>query len=278
MLLEQQTVTAEDLRQSKISGSVVKSLLAAKVITADNARMLRDSYAAVGGEAKDKTLSEEQLQALAAIFPAIDAHEYRSFLLHGVTGSGKTHVYIEAAAKVRRLGRQVVVLVPEIALTGQIVQRFKERFGDDVLVFHSKLSMGERCDTSERLRSCAAGIVIGARSAVFAPVPNPGLFILDEEHEFTYKQEESPHYHTRQVALKRAELAGATVILGSATPAVETYYQAQAKIHNLIGMNSRIDGALLPEVTIVDMREELAAGWRGRHFPAAAGDARRYCR
>jgi len=261
-LLEQEKLTAEDLRRLKISGSAVKGLLATGLIAAGQTHMLRDSYAAMGGVAPAMQLTSEQEQALAAILPSIDAREYRSFLLYGITGSGKTQVYIEAVAQARQLGRQAIVLVPEIALTGQIVTRFKEKFGDDVVVLHSKLSVGERYDTWQRLRSGTAGIVIGARSAVFAPVPDPGVFIIDEEHEFTYKQEESPHYHTSQVALKRAQLAGAAVVLGSATPAVETYYQAAKGIHQLINMPSRIDGALLPEVLVVDMREELAAGRR----------------
>ncbi|MDR3564854.1 MAG: primosomal protein N' [Negativicutes bacterium] len=261
-LLAQDKLTAEDLRRLKISASAVKSLLAAGLITAGQTHQLRDSYAGVGGADPQRQLTEEQAQAVAEIFPAISGRQYRSYLLYGITGSGKTQVYIEAAAQARQMGRQAVVLVPEIALTGQIVTRFKEKFGDDVVVLHSKLSVGERYDTWQRLRAGEAGIVIGARSAVFAPVPDPGVFIIDEEHEFTYKQEESPHYHTRQVALKRAELTGATVIMGSATPAVETYYQAMNGIHRLINLSSRIDGALLPEVTVVDMREELAAGRR----------------
>lgn len=261
-LLEKEKLTAEDLRRLKIAPSTVKGLLEAGLIAAGQTQLLRDSYAAVGGVAPTLRLTAEQEQALETILPAIDTREYGSFLLFGVTGSGKTQVYIEATARARQLGRQAVVLVPEIALTGQIVTRFKEKFGDNVVVLHSRLSVGERYDTWQRLRAGSAGIVIGARSAVFAPVPDPGVFIIDEEHEFTYKQEESPHYHTSRVALKRAELAGAAVVLGSATPAVDTYYQALHGVHRLINMPSRIDGAALPEVTIVDMREELKAGRR----------------
>lgn len=261
-LLEQEKLTAEDLRRLKISGSAVKNLLDSGIIAAGQIPLHRDSYAAIGGVAKKLTLSTDQEEALLGILPTIAEKEFRSFLLYGITGSGKTQIYIEAVAKVRQQGRQAVVLVPEIALTGQIITRFKEWFGDDVVVLHSKLSVGERYDTWQRLRDGTAGIVIGARSAVFAPVPDPGIFIIDEEHEFTYKQEESPHYHTREVALKRAELAGAAVVLGSATPAVETYYKAENGIHRLISMPSRIDGACLPAVTIVDMREELSSGRR----------------
>ena len=166
-------------------------------------------------------------------------------------------MYIEAVAVARANQRQAIVLVPEIALTSQIVARFKARFCDDVVVMHSKLSTGERYDAWQRLRTKQAGIVIGARSAVFSPLPDLGIIIMDEEHEFTYKQEEAPRYHTRQVALTRARLAGGIVIMGSATPSVETYYQALQSEHTLLTMAKRIAGALLPEVTVVDMREEL---------------------
>ncbi len=261
-LLARERLTAEDLKKLKIGAATVKGLAAAGLVAAERTAVVRDSYAGAGGTAQALVLTDEQQAALAAIIPAVAAKRYESFLLHGVTGSGKTQVYIEAAAAARRDGRQVVVLVPEIALTGQIVTRFKNRFGDDVAVLHSKLSAGERYDAWLRLRSGAAGIVVGARSAVFAPLPDPGLFIIDEEQEFTYKQEESPRYHTRDVALKRAELAGAAVVLGSATPAVETYHAALAGRHRLLRMPSRVDGASLPPVTVVDMRAELQAGRR----------------
>lgn len=251
-----------DLRQLKLTTATLKGLAAAGLAAAEAVPVARDSYAGLGEAARTVVLTPEQQAALDEVVPAIVGRRFASFLLHGVTGSGKTQVYIEAAAAARRQGRQVVVLVPEIALTGQIVQRFKARFGVDVVVLHSRLTVGERYDTWLRLRSGEAGIVIGARSAVFAPVADPGLFIVDEEQEFTYKQEESPRYHTRAVAMKRAELAGAAVVLGSATPAVETYFAALAGQHKLLAMPKRVDGALLPAVTIVDMREELTAGRR----------------
>jgi primosomal protein N' (replication factor Y) len=261
-LIDKSPLTPADLRELKIALQAMKGLAAAGLVTAEAVPVARDSYAGFGEKARTVVLTPEQQAALDEVLPAITGCHYASFLLHGVTGSGKTQVYIEAAAAARRQGRQVVVLVPEIALTGQIVQRFKARFGADVLVLHSRLTVGERYDTWLRLRGGEAGIVIGARSAVFAPLADPGLFIIDEEQEFTYKQEESPRYHTRAVALKRAELAGAAVVLGSATPAVETYHAALAGEHKLLEMPKRIDGALLPTVTLVDMREELKAGRR----------------
>ncbi|MDT8901510.1 primosomal protein N' [Anaeroselena agilis] len=252
----------EDLKRLKVAATTTKSLEAAGLVAAEREAVVRDSYAGAATGALIPAPTEEQRAVLAALLPAVQAKRFESFLLHGVTGSGKTQVYIEAAAAARAAGRQVVVLVPEIALTGQIVTRFKARFGDDVVVAHSKLSVGERYDAWQRLRSGTAGIVIGARSAVFAPVPDPGLFVIDEEQEFTYKQEESPRYHTREVALKRAALAGAAVVLGSATPAVETYHDACAGRHRLLAMPSRVDGSPLPVVQVVDMREELKAGRR----------------
>jgi primosomal protein N' (replication factor Y) len=216
-LLAKGRLGPEELKELKVSAATVKALEAAGLVAAERAAVVRDSYAGAGGDGQAPVPTAEQRAALEAIVPAVEERRFASFLLHGVTGSGKTQVYIEAAAAARRGGRQVVVLVPEIALTGQIVTRFKDRFGDDVAVLHSKLSLGERYDAWQRLRSGAAGIVIGARSAVFAPLPDPGLFIIDEEQEFTYKQEESPRYHTREVARKRAELAGAAVVLGSAS-------------------------------------------------------------
>ncbi|MBP2650174.1 MAG: primosomal protein [Firmicutes bacterium] len=261
-LLNESRITADDLRRFKISRDTVKALMKSGIINAGQTRVLRDSYQQMQTGTADFRLAGTQRAVLDEIIPAITKRESKSYLLHGITGSGKTQVYIEAATATRQDGRQVVVLVPEIALTGQIVERFKQRFCNDVVVLHSKLSAGERFDTWQRLASGEAGIVIGARSAVFAPVVDPGLFILDEEHEFTYKQEESPHYHAREVALKRAELSGAQVILGSATPAVETYYDALQGKHKLLAMPERVDGAFLPEVTVVDMRDELKDGKR----------------
>lgn len=265
-LLQQKIVPLTQLRQMNIAGDTIKRLHKAGYVTIFEKPLLRDSYSHLGKNpdyyVQPQQLTEYQQQALDQIKPSINANEYKSFLLHGVTGSGKTEVYIEAVASVRAQGRQAIVLVPEIALTGQTVRRFKSRFGDDVVVIHSKLSVGERYDAWRRLRSQDAGIVIGARSAIFAPVINLGVIILDEEHEFTYKQEESPRYHTRDVALTRADLAGAVVILGSATPSVETFYQASVGKHILLNMPNRIDGSALPKVCLVDMREELAQGRR----------------
>ncbi len=256
-LLVYQQLNYDEFKEKGMSLDAAQKLIQVGAASLEKIQVVRDSYARFSQSETEVTLTSEQQQVLGEIIPKIASQEYQSFLLHGITGSGKTQVYIEAVAKVRRENRQAIVLVPEIALTSQIVARFKKRFGDDVVVIHSKLSTGERYDTWQKLRTKQAGIVIGARSAIFAPVPDLGIIIMDEEHEFTYKQEESPRYHTRQVALTRARLAGGILLMGSATPAVETYFKALHGEHTLLLMPKRIAGAVLPEVTIVDMREEL---------------------
>ena len=148
-------------------------------------------------------------------------------MLHGVTGSGKTEVYLQSLAEAVKQGKKGIVLVPEIALTPQTIERFAARFPRRVGVLHSKLSLGEQFDEWHRIRKGEFDVVIGSRSAIFAPQPDLGLIVIDEEHEWTYKQDNSPHYHARDAAIKLAELTGAVVVLGSATPDVETYYRAQ---------------------------------------------------
>ncbi len=256
-LIDHGQLASDELKKSNTSHDTVKKLVQDGLIKLEKVQVVRDSYADVGKVKNDISLTIEQQQALEKIMPKMEARMFQSFLLHGVTGSGKTQVYIEAVAAARQKNRQAIVLVPEIALTSQIVSRFKARFGDDVVVMHSKLSTGERYDAWQRLRGKQAGIVIGARSAIFAPLSDLGIIIMDEEHEFTYKQEETPRYHTRQVAITRATLSGAVVIMGSATPAIETYFQTQMGQHTLLLMSKRIANANLPAVTIVDMREEL---------------------
>jgi len=188
------------------------------------------------------------------------------FLLHGVTGSGKTEVYLQALAETVSAGKRGIVLVPEIALTPQTIERFASRFQGKVAVLHSQLSLGERFDEWQRIRNGEVDVVIGPRSAVFAPQPDLGLIVVDEEHEWTYKQHEpSPRYHTRDVAVKLAELTGATVVLGSATPDVGTYYNTQIGDYHLLQLPERVtpeESSPLPEVEVVDMREELKAGNR----------------
>jgi primosomal protein N' (replication factor Y) len=267
LLLQKTFLTYADVKAHRISRSVLNQLIAVGLVSEEKKRMLRDSYAHVGSASNAVCLTEHQTAAVTEIISVIEMGQHRSFLLHGVTGSGKTEVYLAAVAAARQAGRQAMVLVPEIALTSQLVTRFKARFGDDVTVIHSKLSLSERQDAWKRLKGGETGIAIGVRSAVFAPLPAIGVIILDEEHEFSYKQEETPRYHTREVAVMRAKLAGAPVILGSATPAVESYYRALHGEFKLLTMPSRIGGAL-PDVTVVDMRDELKKGNRSVISPA----------
>lgn len=208
------------------------------------------------------TLTAAQARALAAVAAAAEAGEHAVFLLHGVTGSGKTEVYLRAIEATRARGRQAIVLVPEIALTPQLVGVFRGRFGDRVAVLHSALSAGERFDEWHRIRAGAVDVAVGARSAVFAPFPRLGLIVLDEEHENTYKQEDAPRYHARDVAIERGRREGAPVLLGSATPAVESYAAARAGTYRRLRLPGRIDDRPLPTVTVVDMRAELEAGNR----------------
>ena len=209
------------------------------------------------------SLNPEQSTALAAISQAIDASgsstEPSAFLLHGVTGSGKTEVYLQAIAHVLASGKGAIVLVPEISLTPQTVERFKARFSSGpvrttVAVLHSHLSAGERHDEWHKIRQGRTKIVIGARSAVFAPVDPLGLIIVDEEHEGSYKQEESPRYHARDVAVVRGQMEKAVVVLGSATPSMESFHNAKKGKYRLLEMPTRADDAKMPIVRVVDMR------------------------
>jgi primosomal protein N' (replication factor Y) len=189
---------------------------------------------------------------------------HRPILLHGVTGSGKTEIYLQAIAKMLDEGKGAIVLVPEISLTPQTVRRFAGRFGERVAVLHSALSDGERYDEWHRIRTGAARVVVGPRSAVFAPVRNLGLIVVDEEHDPSYKQEETPRYHARDVAVVRARLEGARVVLGSATPSLESWRNAQTGKYVLASVPSRVAGRALPAVHLVNMEDEMA---RIGHLP-----------
>jgi len=203
------------------------------------------------------TLNSSQLEALASIRNALDSNRYQSFLLHGVTGSGKTEVYIEALRHALTRGKTALVLVPEISLTPQTVRRFRAHFRDQVAVMHSKMSTGERFDAWRMAGDGKVQIVIGPRSAVFAPLKNLGLIVVDEEHEASYKQfDASPRYNARDVAIVRGSLANAVVVLGSATPSVESYHNAQHGKYTLLELPDRVDAAQLPAVEIVDMTQE----------------------
>lgn len=206
-------------------------------------------------EVTDLTLNDEQTKVLSSIEKALDSGKYRAFLLHGVTGSGKTEVYIRAMKNTLEKGRSSVMLVPEIALTPVFSRRLRAVFGDNVAILHSSLSTGERFDEWRRIRAGDARIVIGTRSAVFAPLQNPGLVIVDEEHDSSYRQNESPFYNARDVAVMRANFAGAVVVLGSATPSLESFHNAQAGKYDYLQMTARIGARPLATAEIVDMSE-----------------------
>ena len=210
-------------------------------------------------------LTAAQRKVLDSIKETLGQNKSSVFLLHGVAGSGKTEVYLQALAEAVKLGKRGIALVPEIALTPQTIERFSARFPGKVGVLHSKLSLGEQFDEWRRIRNGEFDVVIGPRSAIFAPQPELGLIVIDEEHEWTYKQDTSPRYHTRSVAMKLAELVGAVVLLGSATPDVITLYQAQKGDYHLLELPERLTphkGSALPRARIVDLRDELKAGNR----------------
>ncbi|HVR70749.1 MAG TPA: primosomal protein N' [Vicinamibacteria bacterium] len=202
----------------------------------------------------------DQQAALTPLVAALDARRFEPFLLHGITGSGKTEVYFRAAERALSHGRGVIVLVPEIALTPLLVRAALARFGATVTVLHSELAAGERHDQWWRIREGDARVVVGARSAVFAPVPDLGLVVVDEEHEAAYKQEESPRYHARDVAVMRARIEGATVVLGSATPSLESHVNAGKGKYTPLVLPARIGARGLPRVDVVDRRAAMRAG------------------
>lgn len=211
-------------------------------------------------EAQKLQPTPAQKKAITEITNNLDTDKAGVFLLHGVTGSGKTEVYLNIIEKVLKKGKAAIVLVPEISLTPVMVRRFYSRFGDKIAVFHSSLSLGERYDEWRRLQDGKARVVIGARSAIFAPVNDLDLIVIDEEHENSYKQNKYPHYHARRIARKRIQMNNATLVLGSATPSLESYFNAQNKIYRYLTLPQRIQRPKMPPVKIVDMRDELKKG------------------
>ena len=239
--------------------SLLRGLVEKELAVIEERRIERDPFAELPVEAPPPLIpTAAQRAAVGAILDSAAGSSARKpFLLLGVTGSGKTLVYIDVLREVvRRQGRSAIVLVPEIALTPQTVARFRSHFGDDVAVLHSALSDGERYDAWQSLRRGERRIAIGARSAIFAPVPDLGVIVVDEEHEATYKQSEAPRYHAREVAVIRARLAGATCVLGSATPALESWRNACTGKYTLVRLPERAAGQSLPPVRIVDLRTE----------------------
>ena len=207
-------------------------------------------------------LTPAQETAAAPLLEAVASRTHRRVLLHGVTGAGKTEVYLVAIAAALAAGRQAIVMVPEIALTPQTIRRFAARFPGRVAVLHSALTESERAREWRRLRDGELDVVVGSRSAVFAPLPRLGIIVVDEEDAAAYKQDRIPRYHAVDVALERGRLEGVPVVLGSATPRVETFYAAHTGGFELVTLDQRVSGRPLPPIEVVDLREELRAGNR----------------
>jgi len=201
-----------------------------------------------------KKLTADQFKAFNEIRNGIQKDGHKVYLLHGITGSGKTEVYMQAISETISKGKEAIFLVPEIAITPQLIQRFKARFGNMVALMHSAMSDGERHDEWRRMRDKKAKVAVGPRSAIFAPFSNPGLIIVDEEHEYSYKQDESPCYHARDTAIKLAEITNSIVVLGSATPSLETYYKCKEGKYVYLSLGERVGKQPLPEIEVVDMR------------------------
>ncbi|MCS7079047.1 MAG: primosomal protein N' [Chloracidobacterium sp.] len=258
-LQEGKTETVTDLAlHAGVSPSVIRQMARKGLVEVVPEVVRRDPLAHLADlpPAPPLELTPEQRQACEAVLAAHDAGKFQTFLLHGVTGSGKTEVYLAAISAVLERGGSALMLVPEIGLTPMLARRLIQRFGPLVALLHSSLAPGERVDEWERIRSGAARVVIGTRSAVFAPLVNLRLIVVDEEHDASYKQSESaPHYHGRDTAILRASRLNCPVILGSATPAVETFQNALSGKYTRLVLSQRIGSRSLPEVTLVDMRE-----------------------
>lgn len=246
-----------------ITGSVVKTMQEAGVLEMRRTAVYRNPVRLQEGKDHHVALNAEQQEAADAMIGDWDRDDtpyHRRYLLHGVTGSGKTEVYMKIIAYAQARGQQAIVLIPEIALTYQTLLRFFRRFGDQVSVINSRLSAGERYDQFERARNGDISIMIGPRSALFTPFPNLGVIVIDEEHEPAYISETSPRYHAVETAFERASMENAAVVLGSATPSLETYYSARQGEIRLFTLNRRAGGAAMPRTQIVDMRRELREG------------------
>ncbi len=254
----QEAVAARDIRKAYSGASkALSELEQLNLVQKKYRRIYRNPFGeTLAHFPEPETLSREQKEVLAAIEPAVEKGTFSTFLLHGVTGCGKTEVYLQAAAKSIACGRDVLVLVPEIALATQLEAQFVSRFGDQVVLLHSGLSQGERYDQWSLAVSGAAKIVIGARSAVFAPLQDPGLIVVDEEHDSAYKQEDGLRYQGRDLAILRGHMNNAVVILGSGTPTISSYAKTQNDKFTLLTMTKRVENRPLPEVTIVDLRKK----------------------
>lgn len=247
-----------------VSAATLRSLKEKCVIAVEEEEYLRNPVQINADETAKMQLSDEQQHVVDKVIRDFDAGIHKTYLIHGITGSGKTEVYIRMIEQVIARGRQAIVLIPEISLTYQTLMRFYRHFGDRVSVMNSTLSPGEKYDQFERARKGELDIIIGPRSALFTPFPRLGLILIDEEHEPAYKSEQMPKYHARETAIALADLLPekASVVLGSATPSLEAYYRAQKGEYELFTLTRRLTGGTLPEVECADLREELRSGNR----------------
>ncbi|MCP3026174.1 primosomal protein N' [Halobacillus sp. A5] len=253
----------ELLSITEASASSLKPLLKQGVLKEYKQEVLRDPFSHREFERTQPfPLTEEQQEAITPVLHTLEEEKHEVFLLHGVTGSGKTEIYLQSIQQVLNQNKEAVMLVPEIALTPQMVERFKGRFGSKVAVLHSGLSAGEKYDEWRKIQRHEVKVVVGARSAIFAPFTNLGIIIIDEEHEASYKQEDRTRYHARDVAVERGKIHSCPVILGSATPSLETYARAAKGNYSMLTLKKRMNDASMPSTELVDMRNELHQGNR----------------
>ena len=249
-------------KKLNITLPVIRALEEQGVAVLEAEQVFRNPIRKQEQDEKKITFTEEQRHAIETFWEDYQKEKYGTYLIHGVTGSGKTEVYIEMIRRVAEQGRQAIVLIPEIALTFQTVLRFYRCFGNRVSIMNSRLSAGERYDQMMRAKAGEVDVMIGPRSALFTPFPNLGLIVIDEEHENTYKSEQVPRYHARETAIARARMERASVVLGSATPSLEAMYRAQAQEYRLLELKNRSGQQEMAKVHVVDLREELKKGNR----------------
>lgn len=245
-----------------VTGQTIKALENQGIVKVTTQDVYRNPVHIKREKWEKKSLSKHQDYIVTDIIKDFESHQNGKYLIHGITGSGKTEVYMELIEKMIAKGKQAIVLIPEIALTYQTVKRFYQRFGERVTVVNSKLSPGEKFDQFERAKKNEVDVVIGPRSALFTPFQNLGIIIIDEEHEGSYKSETMPKYHAREVAIELASYHHGIVVLGSATPSLESYHMAEVGIFKMYELKERLTGGTLPHVFVEDLREELKSGNR----------------
>lgn len=250
------------VKKLRVTADVIRSLEQQGALTVESERVYRNPDICRDRPAEEICYTVQQQEAIRIFAQDYEQEQYKTYLIHGITGSGKTEVYIEMIGKAVEKGRQAIVLIPEIALTYQTVMRFYRRFGERVSIMNSRMSSGERYDQMQRAAGGEVDVMIGPRSALFTPFPRLGLIVIDEEHENTYKSEQTPRYHARETAAARAKLEGASLVLGSATPSLESYYRCQSGEYRLLELTRRAGSQPLPSVYTADMRRELARGNR----------------